>query len=152
MGVKQSEGFYMMIQPHVLVIIHIFILYDTVYPFKHIYNRKDPTSYNKLVDRGYQDYMDGTMSGEDNEEKTKSCVADKAEAIVAYKECMDRHHETCAAEASTCTTRTHNNQNKNLIITTPKPTITVTKTCTNCEKFFRTSTVGQEDLDAYFKQ
>ena len=59
----------MMIQPHVLVIIHIFILYDTVYPFKHIYNRKDPTSYNKLVDRGYQDYMDGTMSGEDNVSK-----------------------------------------------------------------------------------
>ena len=28
----------MMIQPHVLVIIHIFILYETVYPFKHIFN------------------------------------------------------------------------------------------------------------------
>ena len=25
------------------------------------------------------------------EEKTKSCVADKAKAIVTYKECMDRY-------------------------------------------------------------
>ena len=27
---------------------------------------KDPTPDNKHVDRGYQDYMDGTIHGEDN--------------------------------------------------------------------------------------
>ena len=65
---------------------------------------------------------------------------------------LSRYQETCKAEASTCTTKTRHNQNKNLIITTPKPIITVTKTCTKCEEFFKTSTAGQEDLDAYFKQ